>query len=269
MIEPQADLYMPFVATAPGAPVRPATRHDGLGLCANGPREGAPATWTADTLRLLRPGCYNNWWWHQAGAPNFFPQACDMVPDVQLTWDAMNRARQVRGIPWLLGNEPDLPGAKTNMDAVIRFSQQWAADVGGSWAGYGVVLGMPQAYNFLEEFIKRGGPVGDHWHIHIYSISVAQDWSWHWREWLQWMRRNKVERPTIVSETCGWDTKIDQRTIVDRIVQLLDAEPLLDAVLWYSAFDYWEAWPHADLRKRTGELTPLGAHFAAIQAVAV
>ena len=78
------------------------------------------------------------------------------------------------------------------------------------------------------------------------------------------MKAHHLVRPTIVSETAGWDATVDQTLILDEIAAIQKVDPYLDTVLWYSDTDYWKLWPWADLRTDTG-LTALGQHYVDLQ----
>ena len=79
-------------------------------------------------------------------------------------------------------------------------------------------------------------------------------------EWKAWMAKHNLVRPTIISETAGWDASVDQAGFLDRIAEIQAHDPLLQAVIWYSDADYWNLWLWTNFRTETC-LTALGQHY--------
>ena len=113
----------------------------------------------------------------------------------------------------------------------------------------------------------RLGPIPPAWHAHIYWTQETEQWSATWAEWLDWMREHDAERPTIVSETNAWtESDYGQSRMIAHIVDMLDTEPLLQAVAWYATQAYnWGA-GHPQLLSEAGQLTSVGRMFAAVRA---
>lgn len=241
-------LFLPLVA----AIVITLTPPSGLGLSIAWQRGDAAIS---QSLAALHPPAWKNWLWDYAGDPGYVPQVYSMRK-----WDeaAAQRARDRGGI-WILGSEPELSGTYTEPAIAAAFSRRWAAEVGGEWGAPGIIT-WPAGYAWLNEYMAAGGAVGTHWHIHVYDVSTADDWALRWHDWRAWMKANGAVRPTIVSETAGWDATVDQAAILDRIAAIQADDPLLAVVLWYSDRDWWRLWTWADLLD-DGGLTALGRHY--------
>ena len=113
--------------------------------------------------------------------------------------------------------------------------------------------------------IAAGGPVPPVWHAHIYWAQEPAQWSDAWTRWLDWMKANGAERPTIISETNAWtESAYGQRRMIEHVAGLLDTEPLLRAVAWFATRFKWGA-GHPMLIDDAGDLTETGRAFAAVR----
>ena len=223
--------------------------------------------WAAQSIAALQPALWCNWLDGDA-APGYLPMAYYLTqPDRYIA------AGQANQRLWLCGNEPELADGRATSLQAAEFARRWADEVGGEWAGFGCIVDS-WGYDWLDDYIATGGPIPTHWHIHIYYVATVAEWQSALDAFVVWMRRNRVTRPVIVSETCLWtyDNGVpgavdadEQMRLLDHIVVELERNELLHACLWYSDKDYHGLWPWSDLRRDDGELTELGAHFAALQ----
>ena len=167
---------------------------------------------------------------------------------------------------WLFGNEPELNGVRP--DEAVRAVRQWERTL-SSWAvkyaAPGVNISLHRltgALDWLDSYLFEGGPIPHAWHVHVYGGVDAFKRSIEGFE--AWMRRNRVERPVIVSEVASTEEPAELMALLR---QWLRSGRLLMAA-WFSA--YWEDWPEPSLlipvSTGTGyDLTEIGELFVAEQ----
>ena len=243
-------LLLPLLATA----ILTITQPSGLGVSIGWQRGDA---WRIESLEVLHPPVWKNWLWDHAGEPGYIPQVYSMR-DSTLNRSAMVTANNVGGV-WILGSEPELEGSYISPKVAAAFMRSWDEHTTVEWGAPGIIT-WPGGYQWLGEYLAAAGPVGDYWHIHLYDVYTPDDWERKWDEWKQWMVDHNLVRPTIISETAGWDASVDQAGFLDRITEIQAHDPLLQVVLWYSDQDYWGLWTWADMRDGNG-LTALGEHY--------
>ena len=201
-----------------------------------------------------------NWPWDHAGEPGYVPEVYAMQPSDSAD-AAMEMARTVGGV-WILGSEPELDQTYTEPAVAAAFRP------GMAYPGWRK-LGRGWDHHVAERLRLAGAIPGGRragWrplaHPRIRRLPTGRLTA-KWQEWRAWMKSHHLVRPTIVSETAGWDAAVDQALIMDEIAEIQKSDPLLDTVLWYSDTDYWKLWPWADLRTDSS-LTKLGQHYVDI-----
>lgn len=219
--------------------------------------------WLAHSLELLTPQVYTNWIHDQMADDRYLPMAFSAKCSYADGYIAAAQAHP--GKLWLLGNEPELSGTRTEPQEAADFAARWQAEVGGAWAGFGVMV-TDAGLAWLDSYLASGGPLVTHWHIHLYWQDTTVGWVADWMRWVRWMRAHEVVRPTVVSETNLWRVAGDEakRTLDKATDGTLPDADLLHSVLWYSDCDYHDLWHWSDLRNEDGTLTELGDHFVTL-----
>jgi len=224
------------------------------------------ADYARNSIALLQPAVWYDWRYDSApDDPRYLPMAFSLQ-DNAYSRAAMVQAQTDKRL-WLLGNEPDAGITYTEPAQAAEFTRLWATEVGGLWAGCGVMI-WPVTWRpemnwmtWLDAFMAAGGAVGSHWHIHIYGVAVP-DWYAQVSAFRAWAQTNDVDRPIVVSETAAnWAYAPYNVTLLDEIAHRLVIDPALHAVLWYSVHDWFAAWTTTDLRAEDGALTELGQRF--------
>lgn len=209
-------------------------------------------------LGVLRPPVWANWLYDRVDYiyPSYLPQVWAMRID-----DNSNRAitqSQYGPRLWLLGNEPERADqSNVAPETAAIFSRLWAEHAKGEWAAPGVLLGLPEAYQWLDAYLEADGAIPNIWHVHMYAWTAH-----HWDEMLgqfqSWLRANGLDRAIIVSETASWDNTLPaQMDIMDRVRAAIGQGNII-AAMWFSS-DY-PSWRHTSLYVN-GELTELGRHY--------
>lgn len=162
---------------------------------------------------------------------------------------------------WLVGNEPERADqSNTPPDDAAKFSVVWAGVTDVAWAGPGVLLGLEAAYTWLDAYLVAGGIVPNYWAVHNYAWNEVQ-WGDFLEQFKAWMRKRRVERPIMVTETACWGPYLgDQMKVMDAAAGALERGEI-EAACWYAAKDPFGVLSAADLLTESGSLTELGEHF--------
>lgn len=215
--------------------------------------------WKNATLSNLKPSAWMDWTFDHTDDEKHLPVVFYLQ---EKPWNIRARGMAVECQKvWLLGNEPELATTFIAPDVAASFVSTWESP---RWGAPGIIL-SDNGFLWLAEYRRIGGKFGTHFHCHIYEVNTPEDWAAKWWRLREWMERHNLVRPVIVSETCGWDASIDQRSIMDRIVGIQQVDKLLECVMWYPDADWWGNWKWANLRNDDGTLTQLGEHFVKLQ----
>lgn len=191
--------------------------------------------------------------------PPFLPMVWAMKAD-----GAANQAVTAAGYGprlWLLGNEPERADqSNTSPETAALFSLWWRGTAQGEWAGPGVLIGLPAAYDWLDAYLAAGGAIPDAWAVHNYGWTADQ-WDNNLGPFLLWMQRRGVAKPVIVTECASWDRSLPAQQAIMRRVRTAIEQGNIQAACWYSSRDPFGPFRGADLLTAEGELTPLGEQY--------
>lgn len=229
--------------------------------------ESASLGYIERTLGILWPPNFYTWKYNHLDI--IYPFYLPMVFDMRVN-DAANRAMQLSHYGprlWLLGNEPERKD-QSNIppEEAAQFSHVWADTAGGEWAAPGVLLGSPDAYTWYDTYLQTGGLVGICHHVHIYALT-PEHFDNQLRDFEQWMRDKRIERPILVTECASWSPHLsDQIKVMDRVWETVQRESIISA-MWYSSHTY-PGGPlgFANLLTDDGTaVTQLGAHYMSLK----
>lgn len=212
-------------------------------------------------LGTLRPSWWMNWLYDRIDY--IYPAYTPMVWAMKMN-GAANRAVTASWYGprlWLLGNEPERADqSNTPPKEAADMSGWWAHAASGQFAAPGVMLGLKDAYVWLDAYLAAGGVVPHAWHVHNYAWTETT-WDNQYWEFMQWTARNKVERPVIVSETACLAVYLsDQIKVMNRVQAALEQGRII-AACWYSTSDPFGWISAADLLTVSKALTALGEHY--------
>lgn len=224
-------------------------------------------TWYSRALTTLRADRWYNWLpdaIHSADMASTLTKEQDdghipMVWKCNTDWVERIAPTSEPGSFWLLGNEPYVQSKVSPQEAVdaVTLWRQLAPDTG---------IGFPGIYwdifehgkQWLEEYVRLGGPMPDAWTGHFYPYTTRY-WDNSFPEMLEFFRYI-ADLPFLLTETGGaYD---DEELILGVMDRAAKAYRCGDArlVIWFSA--YYEAdFPWCDLLTENYELTSIGKHW--------
>ena len=229
-----------------------------LGIGLPWQHEEKNSTYIISMLQVLQPPFWINWKYDHLGEAGYLPMVWAVKMDKHMT-EAMGFAPQYPNQLWLLGNEPERKDqSDTEPAEFAAVAAVWQERIGGLWAAPGVIIHDidRRGYDWIDSYLRVGGPVPPVWQIHIYGQLLYPDWLKRVEEFRRWLSERKADRPVMVTETnASGHTLDDQKRLMDGLVDSSIAS------LWYSARDPFQVWPWTDLHTENLTLTPLGAHY--------
>jgi len=217
------------------------------------------AAYTADACAKLQPSWHHDWRFSLIGTPGYVPSVWWLRQTEDNFVQGLAEAAKHPNELWLLGNEPLMNDVRPEQAA--RAVRQWERTL-SSWAVRYAVPGvnislhrLTGALDWLDAYLFERGPIPHAWHVHVYGGVDAFRASIEGFE--AWMRRNRVERPVIVSECASTEEPAEVMALLRQWLR----SGRLKMAAWFSA--YWPEWIEPSLLTAEGNLTEIGELFVA------
>ncbi len=213
-------------------------------------------SWYDTALAQVSPPWWYDWTYSQIDRPDYVPMLwrCDVEGVARALPIIMkNRVRL-----WLLGNEPERTDqSNTAPEVFAEAVKELNRQTHGTTIALPGILWDRYGYGkaWLSEYIDRGGPIPDAWHVHLY-VWTADEWRRTVPEMLAFLK-GIADIPVIISECASWHPKTTLSVLeaIKETVRVGDAQ----AAAYFSA--YYDAWPEPSLLTAAGELTELGTQY--------
>lgn len=209
--------------------------------------------------QLLGDPCHHNWIADSYGVAGHTPTAYSLQP----SYLAGYVAEADDGDIWLLGSEPNIGVTFIEPTDAALFTSAWVTQTRTVWACCGTLQHYDHGYllDWLDDYLAAGGAIPDIWHIHIYFVDAA-GWDATLARFGEWMERNNVVRPVIVSETA--QTNGDAEPLLRHVADAV-CDGRVQAAYWYIGDkDAYDFAPSSQLTV-DGAITELGTLFVALR----
>ncbi len=207
------------------------------------------AEWYDYVIDLLGLTWWYNWLWDQLGSDGFVPMVWRLGanPPIGHMYDDAS---------WMIGNEPNnvKQGNQSPKEFAYYMSHLRAQRPQTCFGLPGVLWGDSGA-EWVEAYIKLGGPKPDFWAIHVYAYN-ATEWTERLDQAVDTLLRYH-EAPIVVSEFGAWDP-VAGREIMDAGRRAIQAKKIQAAA--HFSVKYVD-WTEPNLLADDGTLTALGMHY--------